>query len=207
VPPYTPIALPESQARAIAKQIQGYKFRSGLISSFDSSVALLTKDSSANQFEQALLDLAIFIGLSGDRYDINGEGPDVLWLLPHKVGFVIEAKSRKKAKNALKKDEHGQLLVASEWFAKNYGDFECIRVSVHPENKATKAAAAHASHALTYKKLAQLVSNARTLLENLCASRRSGEHLVHECAQALSLSPIEASKLKENYLIPFEEQS
>jgi len=206
MPPYTPIALPESQAHAIAKQIQRYQFRSGLVSSFNDCVALLTKDSSANQFEQALLYLAKFIGLSGDRYDVNGEGPDVLWLLPHKVGFVIEAKSRKKDKNALTKGEHGQLLVASEWFTKNYSGYDCVRVSVHPENKATKAAVAHASHALTYKKLAQLISDSRVLLSDLCNSRRSGEQLVYQCAQALSSSPIEANKLKDNYLIPFEVQ-
>ena len=58
------------------------------------------------------------IGLSSERFDINGEGPDVLWLLPGKIGLVIEAKSRKKEKKALTKEEHGQLLVASEWFAK-----------------------------------------------------------------------------------------
>lgn len=205
-PPYAPIIQPESQAHAIAKQIQQYKFRSGLLSSFDDSVALLTKTSSANQFEQALLELAIYIGLSGDRYDTNGEGPDVLWLLPDKIGFVIEAKSRKKSTNPLTKGEHGQLLVASEWFAKNYDGYECVRVSVHPENKATKAAVAHASHALTYKKLAQLASDARVFLEEMCSSQRSGEQLVHQCAQALSSSPIAANQLKKNYLIPFEEQ-
>jgi Holliday junction resolvase len=60
------------------------------------------------------------IGLSAERHDVDGEGPDVLWLLPERVGFVIEAKSRKKEKNALTKEQHGQLLVAAEWFASEY---------------------------------------------------------------------------------------
>lgn len=38
------------------------------------------------------------IGLSSERYDIQDEGPDVLWLLPEKVGLVVEARSRKKKK-------------------------------------------------------------------------------------------------------------
>ena len=63
------------------------------------------------------------LGLSAERRDANGEGPDVLWLLPSKVGIVIEAKSRKKEKNALTKEDHGQLLVAAEWFAANYPQY------------------------------------------------------------------------------------
>lgn len=63
------------------------------MNTFDRSVAFLTKNATANQFEQALLELAKFIELAGDRHDTNGEGPDVLWLLPNMIGFVIEAKS------------------------------------------------------------------------------------------------------------------
>jgi hypothetical protein len=70
-----------------------------------------------------------------------------------KIGFVIEAKSRKKLENASNKEEHGQLLVPSEWFGKNCPGYGCIHISVHPENKATKAAVAGASYALTYEKL------------------------------------------------------
>ena len=64
---------------------------------------------------------------------------------------MIEAKSRKKQKNPLTKGEHGQLLVASEWFAREYPDYECIKVSLHPQNIAHRTAIADSSFALTYE--------------------------------------------------------
>jgi hypothetical protein len=147
------------------------------------------------------------IGLSTEQHDTNGEGPDVLWLLPKKAGLVIEAKSRKKAKNALTKEEHGQLLVASEWFTKNYPGYKGIRVSVHPQNVATKAAVAGASYALTYETLGALVSDARSLLQALCESQLSETDLVHECARLLVQSGVRADRLVERYLLPFSEKS
>jgi hypothetical protein len=114
------------------------RLRRGFLQRFEEVVAQLHHGSSGNQFEQALADLGIMIGLAAERRDANGEGPDVLWLLPSKVGIVIEAKSRKKEKNALTKDDHGQLLVAAEWFAANYPGYSVVRVSVHPKNRATK---------------------------------------------------------------------
>ena len=70
---------------------------------FEDVVSYLQPKSSANQFEQALCDFAKMIGIYAERHDDNGEGPDVLWLLPNKMGLVIEAKSRKKEHNALTK--------------------------------------------------------------------------------------------------------
>lgn len=173
--------------------------------SFEGVVAFLHHNASANQFEQALAEFAIMIGLSSERHDINGEGPDVLWLLPGKTGFVIEAKSRKKEKNALTKDEHGQLLVAAEWFAKNYKGYDCVRVCVHPRNQATKAAIAGASHALTYEKIGALVSDARALLTTLCESQLSEASLLTECDKLLSASSLRCDVLADRYLLPFKE--
>lgn len=129
----------------------------------------------------------------------------MLWLLPGKTGLVIEAKSRKKTKNALTKTEHGQLLVAAEWFAQNYNGYECVRVSVHPKNKATKAAVAGASHALTYEKLAALVDDARAILTSLSESQLSGDSLLAECERILSRSSLNAARLVESYFLPFED--
>jgi hypothetical protein len=152
-----------------------------------------------------LKNLGALLGLEAERHDTNGEGPDVLWLLPNKVGLVIEAKSRKKAPNALTKEEHGQLLVAAEWFAKQYPEFQCIRVSVHCQNKATKAAVAEAPHALKFEKLALLVSEARTLLEILCESQLPLDGLTAECAALLEKSTLSADRLPDAYLVPFEQ--
>jgi hypothetical protein len=202
-PPYVALALPGAQELAIVSQLRDYRLRRGFLQEFEDRVSYLNANSSANQFEGALADLGRMIGLSAEQHDTNGEGPDVLWLLPKKVGFVIEAKSRKKPKNSLTKDEHGQLLVASEWFTKNYPGYQGIRISVHPGNKATKAAVAGASYALTYEKLGALVSDARALLQALCESQLSESDLVHECARLLTQSAVRADRLIERYLLPF----
>jgi len=205
LPPYRPLPIPGAQERNVVHQIGGYRLRRGFLHSFEDAVAHLHHDAPSNQFEQALADLAVMIGLSSERHDARGEGPDVLWLLPSRIGIVIEAKSRKKAKNALTKNEHGQLLVAAEWFAKNYKGYRCLRVCIHPKNRATKAAIAGASHALTYEKLAALVSDARVLLTALCESQLSDAELGGECSRLLAKSPLSADRLADSYLVPFEE--
>jgi len=205
-PPYRPLPIPGAQEYAIVSQIEEYNFRRGFLQSFEDTVAQLHHNASSNQFELALSELATMIGLTADRRDVNGEGPDVLWLLPSQVGIVIEAKSRKKEKNALTKEEHGQLLVAAEWFASNYSGYECVRVCVHPSNMATKAAVAGASHALTYERLTALVSDARVLLTALCESQLPNSELIGECSRLLKKSPLNAAHLVHNYLVPFKEK-
>ena len=204
-PPYRPLRLPGDQEHAIVSQIGEYHIRRGFLKKFDEAASYLHHRASSNQFEQALADLAVMIGLASERHDTNGEGPDVLWILPTRVGIVIEAKSRKKEKNALTKEEHGQLLVAAEWFEENYEGYKCVRVSVHPRNRATKAAGAGASHALTYEKLASLVSDARVLLTALCESQLPNQELVGECSRLLTNSSLSAERLIECYLMPFEQ--
>lgn len=160
LPPYTPLILPNDQAEQIVMNLKEFGYRRGFLKSYEETVSKLNNHSSANQFEQASTDFAKTIGLQAERHDTNGEGSDVLWLLPDKIGFVIEAKSRKKDENPLNKEEHGQLLVAAEWFSHNYPQHKCVRISVHPQNLATKAASAGASHALTFKKLGVFISDA-----------------------------------------------
>ena len=205
-PPYRPLTLIGEQAKSIAKKVGKYKQRRGFLTDFEEVVIHLNHSSSAKQFEQALMDLAQMIGFSAERHDVNGVGPDVLWLLPTKVGFVIEAKSRKKEKNALTKEEHGQLLVAAEWFKKNYPEYECVRISVHPKNLATKAAVAGATHALTYGKLASLVSDARILLTSICESQLPDSEIEAECSRLLAKSNLNADRLMDSYLILFKEK-
>lgn len=205
LPPYRPLPIPDAQAKAMVIQISEYRPRRGFMRAFEESVANLNKDASANQFEKSLEDLGRMIGFSAERHDVNGEGPDVLWLLPSKVGLVIEAKSRKKDAAALKKEEHGQLLVAKEWFGKNYKGYQAVCVSVHPQAKATKAASAHASHALTYEKLMLLISDSRVFLATLCDSQLDSNELISECARLLKSAPIREGKLVESYLQPFVE--
>jgi replicative superfamily II helicase len=203
-PPYRPLEVPGAQAVAIVHRIGGYRVRRGFLQEFENSVSSLHKEASANQFEQALAELGAMLGFATERHDNHGEGPDVLWLLPSREGLVIEVKSRKDDKNAFSKGQHGQLLVAAEWFSKNYPGYECIRVSVHPTNLATTAATAEASHVLTYEKLGALISDARVLIRTLCESQLTLNQLHVECTRLLAESPLHADRIAAKYLERFE---
>ena len=78
LPPYRPISVPQAQAESIVAQISKYRFRKGFLQSFEDVCSYLHHNSSAGQFEQALADLALMIGIASERHDHNGEGPDVL---------------------------------------------------------------------------------------------------------------------------------
>lgn len=203
-PPYRPLPSPGAQGAAIAAQFRGYRIRRGLLQRFEEVVSKLHGNASANQFEQALADLGSLIGLTTERHDVGGEGPDVLWLLPNKAALILEAKSRKQDKNPLTKEEHGQLLVAEQWFVQNYPGYSRHRVVVHPTNKATAAASAHESYALTLDRLNQLVAESRVLLRELCESQLTDIELEGQCQHSIEHSPIRADRLV-NYLVPFVE--
>ena len=81
-PPYRPLALPSSQAKAIVRNIREYRLRQGYLQSFESIVSNLHSDATANKFEQSLCDLGTAIGFSSERHDRNGKGPDVLSWIP-----------------------------------------------------------------------------------------------------------------------------
>ncbi|QDV66272.1 DEAD/DEAH box helicase [Crateriforma conspicua] len=204
-PPYESLPAPDEQAVAIAKRIEEYRLRQGILRSFEDTVSHLHDEASATLFEAALAELGRFIGLFAEQHDTNGEGPDVLWLLPIKCGFVIEAKSRKKPKNELTKTQHGQLLVAAEWFKANYPDYECVRVSMHPKNEALKNASAEASHALTYENLAKMVTETRILLTEICELQNTGADLVNACGRLIERSNLSAKTIASTYFVPFEQ--
>lgn len=207
IPPYVPLTRPGKQAEAIGSRIAEYKFhRRGFLAWFDQEVSHLVPEASSNQFEEALEKLGYVLGFSTQRPEkIYGKGPDVLWLLDANLGLVIEAKSRKNQKNALTKEQHGQLLNSAEWFKQEYPNYSCIRVSVHPNISATKATVTNDSRALTLDKLNQLIADTNTLLKALCESKVSDNELVIRCEQLLSNSTLRAESLVEQYLVPFEE--
>lgn len=205
-PPYRRLNPPGIQARALATLVGSYRNRRGIVSTFDAAVINLNPDASAAQFEKSLADLGEMIGISSERYDSGGKGPDVLWLLPDKVALVIEAKSRRLKKNAFNKDQHGQLLVAGEWFSEQYPGHSSYRVSVHSNRFCTEPAAAHGSFVLTYVNLAKLVADARSLLVQLAESQLPVSELESFCQQLLSESGIRADALPGTYLERFETQ-
>jgi len=204
VPPYVPLGRPSKQAVAIVDQIIGFIPRRGYIAEFDEVVSHLVPESSSNQFEASLEAFGNMLGFSSERpeklYDV---GPDVLWLLNDKLGLVIEVKSRRKYKNPFTKDHHGQLLVATKWFREQYPEYSYIGVSVHPNKTATKNAIARDTRALTYEKLNELISNARSLFIDLCELSIEKNEIVDSCSRLINKWKISPDKLIEEYLLPF----
>ncbi len=207
VPPYVPLPPPSKQAVAIVEEIHRFNPKRGFIAEFDEIVSHLTPESTSNQFEASLESLGNMLGFSSERPEkIYGVGPDLLWLMNDHFALVIEAKSRKDYKNPLTKDQHGQLLVAIEWFKKEYPGYSFIGVSLHPNKAATKNAIAENSKALTYDKLNELISNARGLFRELCEFKRGKDEIVTLCERLLKKWKLHPKKIESEYLLDFELQ-
>lgn len=203
-PPYRKISMPGEQSKEIVSKIGDYRKRLGHLSNFEEIVQNLHKEASSNQFEQSLCELAEILGFRSQRLDSNGSGPDLLWLISERQAIIIEAKSRKKEKNAFNKAEHGQLLVAGEWFKKEYPEYKYILASVHPNTNATLNAWAEDSYVLTYANLNLLIEEARSLLKKLVSSQLDGKDLEIECENLLSTTNLTPDNLIGKYFKNFK---
>lgn len=199
--PYTVPTMPGTQAQNIVANMSDYSFRRGYLAYFDEVVSHLVPEASANQFEQALEDLGNILGFVASRHD--PDGPDVMWILSAKLGLLLEAKSRKKFKNALTKGDLGQLLVAEKWFQRMHPGFDHIAASVLPRAIATEYAETGDIKALTYALLNALCSDARTFFNELCGLSVTGIELEHRCEALLVASNLKPEKMVMRYLCPF----
>lgn len=205
--PYEPLKEPGRQAEQIVSQIAQYNPRRGFIAHFDEVVSHLVPEASANQFEQSLAELGKMLGFQTERPDKTyGQGPDVLWLLNDRLGLVIEAKSRKNKKNALTKEQHGQLLNAVEWFIQEYPDYSHIRVSVHPNVNVTKSTIPGDTKALTIDNLNEIITKARQLFTELCDSPLKHKELVARCEKKLLFHELKPDELIKKYMVSFNIQ-
>jgi hypothetical protein len=196
---------PGAQAQAIASRIDRFRPRRGYLSEFDEAMSHLVPEASTNQFEQALADLGEMLGFAVDRPDHRSRtGPDVLWLLDDHTALVFEAKSRKKPNNPLTKTEHGQLLNAGAWFMQEYPTFSGVLISVHPNALTNRDVAPTGTVVLTLDSLQQLVTDARSLLTELCESIGEPTALAVRCEALLETSPLRAETQLLTYLEPFQ---
>lgn len=200
---YGTLPQPSKQSVAIIKKIKDYSLRRSFISQFDSYMEYLNPKSSTNQFEESLKQLGTFLGFVAERFDNNGDGPDVLWLLPNNIAFAIEAKSRKSGKNIFNKTEHGQLLVAGRWVAHHYPSYQCYMISVYPTNRATQNAYAQETYALTYDMLNLLISDTREMFLKLCDRFLNDAELEASCISELENSNLKFNKILDTYMKKF----
>ncbi|MBI0086104.1 MULTISPECIES: DEAD/DEAH box helicase [Bifidobacterium] len=161
---YPSLPAPDGQAKAIVENLSKYSSVNDAIRKFESIADSLVLHAPPKKFEQALCDFAYFLGFKPERHDINGEGSDVIWLTPSKVGFIMEAKNNKNNDVPLHKKEAGQLNVAKNWFNREYTHYRGIPVSVHPSDLADKNAEAQVLKLLSLKDLRRLISETYNFL-------------------------------------------
>jgi hypothetical protein len=115
----------------------------------------------------------------------------------------MEAKSQKNPKNPLTKEEHGQLLNSEAWFKKEYPDYQCIRVSVHPNALVTKQTPTDTTRVLTLQKLDEMIIATRSLFEDLCAIELNKDGLITRCNTLLGNLKLNSADIIKNYLLLF----
>lgn len=90
----------------------------------------------SNKFEATINDLAIFLGIQGQRPETEyDEGPDNLWALQNGKFLIIECKNGVVANKGIKKHDAAQLGQSMEWFNGRYPASEGIPIIIHPEKK------------------------------------------------------------------------
>jgi replicative superfamily II helicase len=201
---YSPLAAPTRQMERIADYIDGFALRKGALIHFEELAAQLIPTATSNQFEEALKDLGNIIGFASERPEKEYKvGPDVLWLLDNEKAWVIEVKSQKESKNELNKEEHGQILQATEWFKREYPGVAVIRVVVHPNNMATKSVTLGETQALTLSGLNRLIGAIRVLITELTDMPLSRQTVIAHCAKRLEDLLLSPDRLA-SYLVKFE---
>jgi replicative superfamily II helicase len=205
LPQLEAVKLPGAQAASILNQLKPYRFRKALLADFEETVSHLVPESSSDQFESALEQLGIYIGFAAQRPEKKegNVGPDVLWLLPNKHAWIIEAKSRKLGKSIFTKENHGQLLVSDQWFIQAYPDVAGKRVSILPTNKATRNSVPQNSLAFTLPNLEKLVTSARALLTELCDFPGARDAQLQLAEKLLKKFALRAEDLEHNFLLKF----
>jgi len=202
--PYIPLVSVGDQAENIITQIAKFALPTGHLQDFEAAVSWLTPAASSNQLEDGVKRLGGFLGFHSERPEQEyGVGPDVLWLPNDNYGIVIECKGGKQTKNALGKANHGQLLVSAEWFKDQYPGRECVRVQLHPTDKATKPAMAKGTHVLTFDGLTQLVSAVRAVLTGVCLTTTTTQARLPLCQKLLDQHQLTPQKLVDRYFSKF----
>lgn len=107
------------QAALVLKHYETFGHPNAFLVELERIKVSLTFDTPYGRFEQAMKELAPFIGAEGSRPEEElGEGPDNL-LLWSGLSLVIEAKTEAEY-DAIPKKDAEQLLHSMEWFAAHY---------------------------------------------------------------------------------------
>lgn len=119
----------------------------------------------ADVFERAFNELGAALGFKCERPDKEWkEGPDNLWALRDNEYVLVECKSEVKlTREAINKDETGQMNNSCAWFKNNYGDANVKRLMIIPTKKIGLGAGfTEEVEIMRERNLKRLVDNARS---------------------------------------------
>ena len=124
------------------------------------------------EFEEAVLELGLFLGLGSQRPERElGQGPDNLWVIEPGRFWVIEAKSGAISEFISKRDA-GQLGEAMQWFGRKYpADQAATPVMIHKEKKLHGLATGPVGmRVINARGLGELKADVRALAEGLATN-------------------------------------
>ena len=89
----------------------------------------------ANKFEEAIKNIAFYLGFLGQRPENElGRGPDNLWAVGDNQYFIIECKNGV-SNETINKHDVAQLSISTNWFIKEYDQTsKCIPIMIHLGN-------------------------------------------------------------------------
>ena len=204
-PAYVNMVSPSKQSENIVNLLTKFELKKGFIARFEEIADFLVPEASSNQFEESMRSLGMILGFHTQRPEHEyGKGPDILWIMTEKVALVMEAKSRKAPKNALTKEEHGQLLQSFEWFQSEYPHYKGYKVVVHPNAVVTNTVTAKDSYALTLTSLSLLLTHTRELITKLSSIPMSQASLTSKCEELLVQLSLTPELLVRKFLEPFQ---
>lgn len=141
----------------------------------------------SEKFEAAVNELALFLGITGQRPEKDyKEGPDNLWALPNGTFLVIECKNGVTADDGIAKKDAGQLGQSIEWFTGRYPASASTPVMIHPERRLGQGASGvNGMRVIDVKGLGKLRKNLKEFALQLTDSdiATSGSEVAKRLAQ------------------------
>lgn len=201
---YTKIRKSEEQAELCARKFAEYADNTNQllleVETLLSEIEYVPDNS--NRFEEAIKNLASFIGFVGQRPENDFKrGPDVLWAVGQLVYFVIECKSSATSDLISKRDVN-QLNGSIEWFKQQY-DQSCnaYPVMLHPRSQHDVAATPAAeTRIVTSEKLSEL----KSAISKLISASVSSGRVAHQSriAELLVQLKLDRDSILSEYSVP-----
>ena len=156
----------------------------------------------ANAFEQAIDDLAWFLGIESQRPEkAYKQGPDNLWGLLGSKYLVIECKSGTVIGNDIAKKDAAQLSHSVDWFNERYLSSECVPLLFHPSSRLDRTASRiDGMRVVDHKRLDKLCRSIKSFAKHISSHAISRD--VHAISVGLNEFKLNSTALIDEYSVP-----